>query len=140
MRSELARLTPDVLAHGLGRLASRTRRLTPARRRILGAIETASEARLPLRNVMLGVPAEDRHWWKARVPVPREIPAATRFVSAGPLIHELRPVDLSGIGWVIFCGESGPARPAHGPGLARDLRDQCREQGASMVTDPRAVW
>jgi hypothetical protein len=32
-------------------------------------------------------------------PVPREIPAATRFVSAGPLIHELGPVDLSGIGY-----------------------------------------
>lgn len=135
MRSQLARLTPRLLGQGLDRLevlAGKGRRVTPTRRRILGNIEAAREARLPLRNVMLGVSAEDRHWWKIRVPVLTSVPAAARFVSAEPLIGELGPVDLTGIDWVICGGESGRGRRRMDLDWARNLRDQCQAQGVAF--------
>lgn len=135
MRSELARLTPELLSYGLDRLevlAGKGRRLTDTRRRILGDIEAARETVLPLPNVMLGVSAEDRHWWNIRVPVLREIPAAARFVSVEPLLHELGPVDLTGIHWVICGGESGNGHRPMDLDWVRDLRDQCQAQGVAF--------
>ncbi len=135
MRSELSRLTPDLLACGLERLevlAGKGRRLTPARRRIVGGIEAAREGTLPLPNDMLGVSAEDRHWWKIRVPVLRQIPAGARFVSVEPYLNELGPVDLTGIHWVICGGESGRTRRPMDLDWVRDLRDQCAEQGVAF--------
>jgi protein gp37 len=42
----------------------------------------------------------------------REVPAVVRFISAEPLLEDLGLIDLTGIGWVIAGGESGPhARP-----------------------------
>jgi protein gp37 len=81
---------------------------------------------------MLGVSAEDRHWWKIRVPVLTSVPAAARFVSAEPLLHELGPVDLTGIDWVICGGESGRKRRRTDLDWARDLRDQCAAQGVAF--------
>ncbi len=115
MRSQLARLTPGLLNRGLDRLqvlAGKGRRLTPTRRRILRNIEAARQATLPLPNVMLGVSAEDRHWWKIRVPVLTSVPAAARFVSAEPLLHELGPRSagsrprLAAISWTAASGSS----------------------------------
>lgn len=93
----------------------------------------------PLPNVWLGVSIENaRYTWRADVL--REIPAALRFISAEPLLESLyptgaflepaatvkiegvgawnalvkskRPLDLTGIDWIIVGGESGPgARP-----------------------------
>ena len=85
----------------------------------------------PLPNVWLGVSAEDQRRVDERIPVLLETPAATRFVSAEPL---LGPIDLleylvwdeSMMHWIIVGGESGPsARPMH-PDWARAIRDQCR--------------
>lgn len=45
----------------------------------------------PLGNVMLGVSTEDQHWAEIRIPALLETPAATRFISAEPL---LGPIDL----------------------------------------------
>ena len=71
-----------------------------------------AEVPWPLRNVWLGVSAEDQTTADERVPLLRETPAAIRFLSCEPL---LGPIDLShaqGIDWVIIGGESGPgARP-----------------------------
>lgn len=51
------------------------------------------------------------------------------FLSIEPLLGPLGQLDLSGIGWVIVGGESGPnARPMH-PQWARDIRDQCQAAG-----------
>lgn len=91
----------------------------------------------------LGVSVEDQKRADLRIPALLDTPAAVRFLSCEPL---LGPVDLgnvdcggcaldepcvldhgalSGIGWVIAGGESGPgARPMH-PAWARRLRDQC---------------
>jgi protein gp37 len=50
-------------------------------------------------------------------------------LSLEPLLGPLPDLDLSGIGWVIVGGESGPhARPIDADWV-RDIRDQCVEQG-----------
>lgn len=79
----------------------------------------------PLPNLWLGVTVCNRdELWK--LDVLRETPAALRYVSFEPLLSDLGAVDLSGIGWVICGGETGPgARPMH-PDWVRGLRDQCK--------------
>jgi protein gp37 len=84
--------------------------------------------RWPWSHVWLGVSIESRAYlWRHEVL--RELPAAGRFLSCEPLLEDLRALDLSGIGWVIAGGESGPAaRPMH-PGWVRSIRDQCVAAG-----------
>jgi protein gp37 len=51
------------------------------------------------------------------------------MLSVEPLLEDLGPVDLSGIGWVILGGESGPgARPMEADWV-RSIRDQCSAAG-----------
>ena len=58
----------------------------------------------------------------------RRIPAAVRFLSCEPLLGPLQDLDLSGIGWVIAGGESGPHyRPVDAVWL-RNVRDRCLER------------
>lgn len=52
------------------------------------------------------------------------VPAEVRFLSCEPLLGSMQ-LDLSGIGWVIVGGESGPAYRPLDPAWAQDLRDQC---------------
>ncbi|WP_280317256.1 phage Gp37/Gp68 family protein [Nocardia wallacei] len=82
----------------------------------------------PLRNVWLGVSAEDQKRADLRIPALMKTPAAVRFVSAEPL---LGPIDLNDapLDWLIIGGESGPgARPMQAQ-WARSLRDQCEQLG-----------
>jgi protein gp37 len=70
----------------------------------------------------------------------RQVPAAVRFVSAEPLLGPLDDMDLSGIGWVIVGGESGPnARPMH-PDWARSIRDQCQDSGVAFFFKQWGEW
>ena len=116
----------------LAELAGKGKRMTPARRRILGGIEAASDVRLPLPNVMLGVSAEDRCWWEIRVPVLRQVPAAARFVSVEPYLDGLGEIDLSGIDWVICGGESGPRHRPMDLDWLESLVSQCREANVAV--------
>lgn len=78
-------------------------------------------------NVWLGVSIENsEQLW--RLDELRRIPAATRFVSAEPLLGPLDGIDLSGIHWVIAGGESGPRHRQLDPEWVRQLRDDCRGQ------------
>jgi protein gp37 len=78
----------------------------------------------PLPNVWLGVSVESGAYeWRADVL--RDIPAPVRFVSAEPLLGPLDGLDLSGIGWVIAGGESGPGRRTPDLDWFRSLRDHC---------------
>lgn len=123
----------------------------------------------PLRNVWLGVSAENQQWADIRIPALLDTPAAVRFISAEPL---LGPIDLRGVGgrdvltgvgnrvamstlrsprktyvatppcldWVIVGGESGRgARPMH-PDWARSLRDQCQDAGVAFHFKQRGEW
>jgi len=85
----------------------------------------------PFPNVWLGTTVESGSYTK-RIDVLREVPAAVRFISFEPLLGPIGKVNLDGIHWVIVGGESGPgARPMH-PDWAREIRDQCQEQGVAF--------
>src|SRR6185503_1713820 len=55
----------------------------------------------------------------------RKAPAAVRFLSIEPLLEDLGQVDLTGIGWTIVGGESGPGARPMDPAWVRSIRDQC---------------
>jgi protein gp37 len=79
-------------------------------------------------NVWMGVSVEDARV-AFRVDDLRLVPAAVRFLSCEPLLGPLDEVDLTGIGWVIAGGESGPgARPVDSDWVRR-LLARCRQQG-----------
>jgi protein gp37 len=110
----------------------------------------------PLKNVWLGVSAEDQQRANERIPDLLATPAAVRFVSAEPLIG---PIDLSRVRpdpvpidaltgrwsvpardgstqeprlhWIIVGGESGPgARPCAMEWIER-IVEQCRAAGVA---------
>ena len=111
---------------------------------------------LPLRNVWLGVTAEDQPRADDRIPIVLDTPAAKRFVSIEPMLGAVDLTELTIkkrvgehcfsalecdvdaaddewggaiLDWVICGGESGPdARPMH-PDWVRSLRDQCAAAG-----------
>jgi protein gp37 len=76
-------------------------------------------------HVWLGTSIEDERVI-ARADHLRSIPAVVHFVSyepaLGPLAHAL---DLSGLQWVIYGGESGPGFRAEDKQWARDIRSAC---------------
>ena len=79
-------------------------------------------------HIWLGVSVEDREFGLPRIDTLRATRAGLRFLSIEPLLEDLGPLDLSGIGWVIVGGESGPgARPMEASWVL-SIRDQCRKQ------------
>lgn len=94
----------------------------------------------PLPNVWLGTSISDQASWDARWPELARAPAATRFISAEPL---LGPVQMHGAGmldWLIVGGESGPnARPMH-PDWARDLRFLCEALDIAFFFKQWGEW
>lgn len=93
----------------------------------------------PLRNVWAGVTVESADYlW--RVDKLRETLAEVRFLSLEPLLGPLPHLDLTGIGWVITGGESGPgARPTH-PQWFRSIRDQCAAAGVPFLHKQNGEW
>ena len=83
-------------------------------------------------NVWLGVSIENADY-AHRADHLRAIPAVVRFVSyepaIGPLAHAL---DLTGLHWIIYGGESGSGRRAEDKQWARDMRDKCQAEGVAF--------
>ena len=109
---------------------------------------TKRAARLPVffasrpvpPNVWLGVTVEDRRHGLPRIEHLRRVSARVRFLSVEPLLEELGPLDLDGIGWVLAGGESGPvARPMR-PEWALAVRDRCRAAGAAFLFKQWGTW
>lgn len=75
-------------------------------------------------NLWLGVSVEDATV-AHRVDELRRIPVAVRFLSCEPLLGDLHGLDLTGIGWVIAGGESGPAYRPVDVRWVRAIRDSC---------------
>lgn len=67
-----------------------------------------------------------------RIDFLRECTAQVRFLSVEPLLAPLGDLDLTGIHWVIVGGESGPGYRPMPHAWARDIRDQCVEQGVGF--------
>jgi protein gp37 len=82
-------------------------------------------------NVWLGVSIENNEF-RHRADFLREIPAPVRFVSYEPALGPLDLLDLTGIDWVIYGGESGPKFRPHDLSWPRQMRDVCREAGAAF--------
>ncbi len=102
--------------------------LTKRERRLL---DLAGDLPWPA-NVHMGVTVEDMAT-AHRLDALRAVPAALRHVSAEPLLGPLDELDLTGIGWVIAGGESGPARRPPRVEWLRGLRDRCRASGVPFA-------
>jgi protein gp37 len=75
-------------------------------------------------NLWMGVSVEDATKLQ-RVDDLRSVPAEVRFLSCEPLLGPLDDLDLSGIGWVIAGGESGPGHRPVDPAWVTGIRDRC---------------
>jgi protein gp37 len=102
----------------------------------------------PLRNVWLGVTAENQATADERIPLLLQTPAAKRFVSIEPMLGPIDLADLAfwvdesgkvgatdgrdsdefpDIHWVVVGCESGPNHREMNLDWARSIRDQCKE-------------
>ena len=85
------------------------------------AVQVFDGHRLP-DNFWMGTSIEnDRYVFRADYL--RKIDVGTRFLSCEPLIGPLPSLDLTGIGWVIVGGESGPNHRPIEDGWVRHIRD-----------------
>jgi protein gp37 len=76
----------------------------------------------------MGVTVENADY-VGRIDDLRQVQAALRFLSLEPLLGPMDDLDLTGIGWVVVGGESGPgARPMR-PEWVTSIRDQCSAAG-----------
>jgi protein gp37 len=75
-------------------------------------------------NLWMGVSVEDAGVLY-RVDHLRAVPAAVRFLSCEPLLGPLPQLDLTGIGWVIAGGESGPGHRRPEGSWVTGIRDEC---------------
>ena len=75
-------------------------------------------------NVWLGVSVESPLYY-SRIRHLQRVDATVRFLSCEPLLSPLPELPLSGVGWVIAGGESGPGARPMDPEWVRDIRDQC---------------
>ena len=82
-------------------------------------------------NVWLGTTIEDNRVI-GRADHLRKIPAVVRFVSYEPAIGPLDKLDLAGIDWLIFGGESGPGFRPMNVQWARDIRARCQAAGTAF--------
>lgn len=82
-------------------------------------------------NVWLGTSIENDDYTD-RADHLRAIPAVVRFISYEPALGPLPSLDLDGIDWLIYGGESGPGWRNHDPQWARDVRAKCAKNGAAF--------
>ncbi len=80
-------------------------------------------------NIWWGVSVENRKHGLPRVEHLRAAEAGLRMLSVEPLLEDLGAFDLSGIGWVIAGGESGPGARPMDPDWVRSVRGRCSEAG-----------
>lgn len=104
--------------------------VTKARHYLGDGVDALALAEWPLKNVWLGVSAEDRDTWVKRVTLLDNLPAAVRWVSAEPLLGDLGDIGPElrhCVDWLVVGGESGPGARRFETGWALDIVRQCRE-------------
>jgi protein gp37 len=82
-------------------------------------------------NVWLGTTVEDMRVAE-RADHLRAIPAVVRFISYEPAIGPLDAIDLTGIDWLIYGGESGPGYRKDDSDWAHAIRERCSEFGTAF--------
>lgn len=78
-------------------------------------------------NVWLGATVEDGRV-ADRIPHVQRFPAKITFLSIEPMIARFGRPDISGIGWAITGGESGPGRRPCDADWVREVRDLCADR------------
>jgi protein gp37 len=132
-------LVPDAFVHAVFERMARANwhsyQILTKRPERMAAVVRAYYARHPaqepLPHLWLGTSIENDRW-TSRADALRETPAAVRFVSAEPLLGQLRSLDLRSIDWLIVGGESGAGAREMDPAWARDLRDRARTEGVAF--------
>ena len=82
-------------------------------------------------NVWLGTSIENNDYaWRADEL--RQAPGRIRFVSYEPALGPLDQLDLTGIHWLIYGGESGSKRRPEDKQWARDIMGRCRTAGVAF--------
>jgi protein gp37 len=90
-------------------------------------------------NVWLGTSIEDmRVAWRADAL--RKIPARIRFISYEPALGPLDKLNLTGIQWIIYGGESGPGYRGHDLAWPRAMRDRCKKEGIAFFYKQSPAW
>lgn len=82
-------------------------------------------------NVWLGTSIEDMRV-ASRVEHLQAANAIVRFISYEPALGPLHELDLSGIDWVIYGGESGRNYRPHDLAWPRAMRDKCKREGVAF--------
>ena len=82
-------------------------------------------------NVWIGTTIEDMRVAN-RADFLRDIPARIRFVSYEPALGPLDDLDLTGIDWVIYGGESGPGFRPEDKEWARVMHRKCAEANVAF--------
>jgi len=77
---------------------------------------------------------------KWRIEYLRRSRAAVRFISMEPLLAPMLPLNLDGINQVIVGGESGAGFRPMEMQWAREIRDECAEQGAAFFFKQDAAY
>jgi len=92
-------------------------------------------SKAPVKNIWLGVTAENQARADERIPILLKIPAAVRFVSIEPMLEpvELRSWvgkgDMPYLDWVIVGAETGPGKRPMKTEWALDVKRQCEAAG-----------
>jgi len=76
------------------------------------------------KNIWLGVSIENMKY-AYRADELRKIPATIRFISYEPALGSLNDLNISGIDWIIYGGESGPGYRDHDINWAREMQKKC---------------
>ena len=82
-------------------------------------------------NIWMGVTC-GHYKSKPRIDTLRDCAAQVKFVSAEPLLTSLKPLDLTGIDWIIAGGESGTGFRPMEMSWAREVRDEAVSQGTAF--------
>ncbi len=90
-------------------------------------------------NVWLGTSIEN-NFFVARADHLREIPAVVRFISYEPALGPLDGLNLDGLDWIIYGGESGPGFRPEDKQWARDIYGRCQERGVVFFHKQSAGW
>lgn len=82
-------------------------------------------------NVWLGTSIENTDYaWRADHL--RILPATVRFISYEPALGPLDDLDMTGLDWVIYGGESGPGYRAHDLAWPRAMEKKCAASGTAF--------
>jgi protein gp37 len=90
-------------------------------------------------NVWLGVSVENIDWaWRADCL--KEIPAVVRFISYEPALGPLDDLNLAGLDWIIYGGESGAKYREHDLAWPRAMRRKCADSGTAFFFKQSAAF